>query len=103
MREAQALLKLARELVSESYEDAKLKKQELDDRVDKLSDMLNKKYPINGGLLPEEIRLSPQYRRDKGAFDRAFRELQNFNKMFMRKFKKEYAQERRERRKRRYE
>ena len=48
------------------------------------------------GLVVEEIRLSNEYQSIKREFEKSFKELQEFNKWFMKRFKKEYAKERRE-------
>lgn len=91
--------KIAARFAGSAYEDAKKQKVRLNAIVDKLGALLEKKYPMKGGgLVPEDIRLSPAYGKDRASFDRAFKVLKDFNKMFMKKFKKEYALERKQKR-----
>ena len=56
-------------------------------------------FPREGAmnLVTEEVRLSPDYRAAKSAYNRAFFELQTFNRSFVRKFAKELRLERRNR------
>jgi len=51
------------------------------------------------GLTPDHIRLSPEYRNAKAAFEAAFAALRNFNGKYIKIFKAEIAAERREKRK----
>lgn len=73
-----------------SYEDFLLQSKKLNDEVDKFDKILQDKYKKVGGLIPNEIRNSPEYRTDKSNFDKAFKQLQEFNS----KIPKEYARRR---------
>jgi len=44
------------------------------------------------GLVPDEIRNSPAYQRDKRLYDQAFKTSQDVAKQFLRVYKKEYMQ-----------
>ena len=84
------------------FEQAKEQKKSLNEKCDFLSAKLNdiaKKYPSKHGmgLISEEGRLSTEYREAKEGFNKAFKELQNFNKWYVKNFKKEIQNERRNR------
>lgn len=49
------------------------------------------------GLTPDHIKALPEWKSLKNAFRQSFDELRNFNGWFVKKFKKEYAAERRNR------
>lgn len=82
-----------------TYLEAKAIKKELDNKVDTFEAVL-KGFEVKGsfGLVPDEIRKTPEYRNAKLNFDKAFKELQQFNKFFVKEFKKELTTERRSRR-----
>lgn len=46
------------------------------------------------GLTPDAIKATPQWRRDKDAFDLATVNLQQFNKTFVKRFARELRAER---------
>lgn len=49
------------------------------------------------GLTPDSVKMTPEYRAARAAYDRAFAELRSFNATFVRTFKAELAAERRAR------
>jgi len=79
-----------------NYKEAKRIKNKISARVDQASDVLNRKYPEKGrmGMTPEYIRKSPSYVADKLEFDLAFKKLREFNKFFVKTFKKEIRADR---------
>lgn len=71
--------------------------------VDKACDDATKKLKaIKGvgsggsGLTPDSVRALPEYKRAKAELDRAFKKLQDTNLRFTKEFKKESAQERKD-------
>lgn len=50
------------------------------------------------GLPTKEIRDTKEYKEAVIKFEKSFKQLQEFNKLFLKTFKKEYAKERREKR-----
>lgn len=84
------------------YNEAKLKKEELERTVDELSDELNvfNIYENGMGLLPESIRESEEYRESKGKYDTVFKILQEYNQWFLKEYKKEYLADRKKTRQR---
>jgi len=53
-----------------------------------LSKKLNEPEKNGLGLIIEEIRLSDEYRELQKQFDKAFKELQQFNKWYVKEFRK---------------
>ena len=51
----------------------------INEKVYKFSDELQK-YETNGGLVSDETRAKKEYQRDILNYDKAFKELQEFNK-----------------------
>ena len=81
-----------------SYEIAKEHGKTLDSICSEYSKKLNS-YPKNEmGLVIEEVRLSGEYQALKRDFEKSFKELQEFNKWFLKKFKKEYLKDRQQKR-----
>lgn len=80
-----------------TYQEAKEVNKRIEEKVNILSAKLNS-YPKGlMGMTREDIRLSDEYQAVKREYSKAFKELQDFNKWFLKTFKKEYAKERRER------
>ena len=46
------------------------------------------------GLTPDSVKAMPEFKQAKANFDKAFAELRNFNGWYMKTFKKEIMQER---------
>ena len=80
-----------------NYQDAKVRKQELDEINNEHSDKLNTFEENSMGLTPDHIRETPEYQKAKQDFDRSFAELRNFNGWFVKTFKKEIQSDRRDR------
>jgi viroplasmin and RNaseH domain-containing protein len=77
------------------YEAWKAKAQELDDKVSEIEKVL-KKFPTGDhGLVPDDIRKSVNYKKVKSEFDRAFKELQDFNRKSSKAYKRRASRERR--------
>lgn len=82
-----------------TYEEAKILKQKLEDKNRVDSDKLNTFEKNAMRITPDHIRALPEWKQAKNEFDRSFAELRNFNEWFIKKFKKEYAAERKYKRK----
>lgn len=70
-----------------NYEEALIKKEQLNNKVDECSLVLNSFESSTYGLISEEIRKSEEYRFAKANYDRAFSELRDFNSWFVKNFK----------------
>jgi len=81
-------------LTENDYETYKNEKKKINDKVDKLSDTIKQ---VSGGSsvdVSDEIRNSPKFKKAKNDYDKAFKELQKFNKD-NRKWQKKDQEERR--------
>ncbi len=77
-----------------TYAEAKMIAQSLDSKVKEASHKLNT-YPTGQfGLTPDSIKFSPEYKADYALYYRAFQELRDFNKGFVKNFKTAIAAER---------
>ena len=80
-----------------TYEEAKIHKQDLQNKNNHDSEIL-KEFEKYGkpdmGLTPESVRVLPEFQQAKQEFNKSFNELRNFNAWFVKTFKKEYARER---------
>jgi len=55
-------------------------------------------YPRNAiGLVSDAVRVSPEYKADRAAFDKAFSELRKFNTWYVKAFKAEIRADRNKR------
>ena len=67
-------------------------KATLEADVARTSDALQK-YPRGDmGLTPDAVKATPEWKRDKDAFDAAMASLRKFNASFLKSWKKEYRQ-----------
>ncbi|MNC28828.1 hypothetical protein D3C76_165270 [compost metagenome] len=74
-----------------TFEQAKEKQDQLNAACDTASNTLNK-YPVGPmGLTPDNIKATPEYRRDKACFEIAFKALQDYNKWFCKRWKRELS------------
>lgn len=82
-----------------TYLQAKAIKEEMNDKLNILETKL-KEFQVAGcnGFVSDSLRNTSEYRNIKIKFDKLFIEFQQFNKMFVKEFKKEIATERRLRR-----
>lgn len=48
------------------------------------------------GMTPDHVKAVPEWQQAKKDFDQAFAQLRNFNGWYVKTFKKEIAQERKE-------
>ena len=82
-----------------TYLQAKAIKEEMNDKLNILEAKL-KEFQVAGGngFVPDALRNTPEYKNVKIKFDKLFIEFQQFNKVFVKEFKKEIAKERRSRR-----
>jgi tetratricopeptide (TPR) repeat protein len=62
-----------------SYEEWLKQKNELQDEVDKTSEALNKITGKGGGLTPDSIKNTPEYKKAKKDYNDAFEKLRTFN------------------------
>lgn len=82
-----------------TYLQAKVIKEEMNDKLNILEAKLKEFQGTEGnGFVPETLRNTPEYKNVKRKFDKLFIEFQQFNKVFVKEFKKEIATERRSRR-----
>jgi hypothetical protein len=82
-----------------NYEEAKLHREELNKICDTWGVKLNTFEKGEIGLTPDHIKALPEWKEIKRLYDNSFDELRKFNDYFVKTFKKEYAMERRNRRK----
>jgi hypothetical protein len=77
-----------------SYEEAKAKQDALF-AASKAASAVLVAYPKGPmGLTPDEIKVTPKWRAERAASDRAFQEARAFNAWFTKRFAKEYRAER---------
>lgn len=77
-----------------TFEDAKKIKAQLEENCKKLGEAFDK-YPRGAmGLIADYIKATPEYQRERKLYNIAFTQLQNFNKVYVKQFKKEIAKER---------
>jgi tetratricopeptide (TPR) repeat protein len=62
-----------------SYEEWLKEKKQLQDEVDKTSEALNKITGKSGGLTPDSIKNTSEYKKAKKDYNEAFEKLRNFN------------------------
>lgn len=81
-----------------NFTEAKQKQDDLQNKVTELSEVLSNfpKGPM--GLTPDDVKYSSEFKAAKQAFDKAFKDSQEYNKVFTKQFKKEirafYAEKR---------
>lgn len=80
------------------FVEASKKAVELHAEVDTASATLQRYQRSSIGLVSDQIRLSPEYKRDKANYDLAFSKLRKFNTTYTKHFAKELAAERDKRR-----
>lgn len=80
-----------------NFEKAVELKKEIETRVNKLDSEIKSFEKNNLGMIKEEIRNSKEFKEIKKSFDLNFKELQNFNSWFNKEFKKEIAEQRKNR------
>jgi len=80
-----------------NFQEAKEISKKLNDDMNRCSKILNEKYTEKTpmGLTPDHIKSSPEYQADKFNFEIAFANLRSFNKTYVKTFKKELREERR--------
>jgi hypothetical protein len=83
-----------------TYEEAKTYKKKLEDKNNVDSNRLQKFEKNDIGLVPDHIKNSLEFQTAKIEFDKSFSELKNFNTWFIKTFKKEYTEERKNKYKR---
>lgn len=85
--------------VPDDYVKAKARRDELEAEADSTGRAL--KALSGGGPMgktPDAVRAKPEWKKAKAASDAAFKALQAFNTVFVKRFKKEIAQDRQRRR-----
>lgn len=81
-----------------NFEEAKIKKNELETLCQKASDVLkninhnNEKTSL--GLTPDHIKTSSAFKEAKIEYDKHFKNLREFNSYYVKAFKKEISNER---------
>lgn len=80
-----------------TYLEAQTHKKALEDAIDVASKAIQHFPRLPNGLIPDEVKFSPEFQKAKLAFDRAFSDLRKFNQWFVRTFKREETLRRRER------
>lgn len=81
-----------------NYEEAKLHKQELNEKNILDSANLNAFEKSTMGLTPDHVRESKEWKQAKQDFERSFAELRYFNGQYIKTFKKEIQADRRKKR-----
>ena len=76
------------------YNQAKAYKQELNVLINEASNELNSFEKNEIGVIPDHVRVSENYQSVKDKYDLLFISLQNFNKWYVKKFKKEITVDR---------
>ena len=77
-----------------NYEEANVRKQELNEKVDGLSKKLNdllKDHKASNGFISNEITSRPEIKAVQKEYDLAFSELRTFNKWFIKNYRKQHA------------
>ncbi len=75
-----------------TYEEALDRKRTLEDIVEACDKRL-KQYPRGDlGLTPDTVKFSPQFQQDYKNFNSAMKDLQRYNRDFLKQFSKEYKQ-----------
>lgn len=78
-----------------AWEEALEARDELDARVTAASATLHAKYPEKGpmGLTPDHVKVTPEWKADRLAYDRAARAMGDYNRGFLKRFKREWKAE----------
>lgn len=84
------------------YQEAKMRKQELEEINSEHSARLNTFDKNHLGMTPDHIRDTSEWKQAKKDFDQSFAELRNFNGWYVKTFKKEIQSDRRNRFAKRY-
>lgn len=71
----------------DNYLDALKMKEHLELKVKAANECLRTYPRLSNGLVPDFIRETASYKQAKKNMDKAFKELQDFNKVFVKKFK----------------
>lgn len=80
-----------------SYLEAKAERDRLEMIVASAEQVLKQFPKLPSGLTPDHVRTTAEYRLANCNFDKAFANLRSFNGSFVKKFKKEIAEDRRKR------
>lgn len=72
-----------------SFDNATKIKSQLEENVKMLSESMSVFPRGSMGLIPDEVKKTDEYISVKSAYDIGFKELQNFNKVYVKQFKKE--------------
>lgn len=78
----------------DNYPDAKAEKLRLEAIVDSTCKVMEQFPRGNMGLTTDEARSTPQWQAAYRAKDQAMSALRNFNSIFVKRFKREYAEDR---------
>lgn len=82
-----------------SYDDAKILKNHYETLVSKASNELAQ-FPKNEmGIIPDDIRETKEYKGTKAYYDHVFSLLQKYNQWFVKYYKKEYMEDRKNKKK----
>jgi Na+/phosphate symporter len=76
-----------------TYDSFKQAKNQQNQIVDNLSDMLNSFPRGNMGLTPDHIKNSDEYRKIKSQYTKEFSKLQQINQQGIKQYKKEIRKE----------
>ena len=80
-----------------TFEQAQAEQQRLEAEMQIVEKRLNA-YPCNEiGLTPDEVRQAAEYQRDWAAFNKLFDTYRTFNAWFVKTFKNELREQRRQR------
>lgn len=80
-----------------TYEEAKTMRDTLEANIAKWSEILAA-YPRGPmGLTPDHLKQTPEWQHAKAECDKAFEALRRFNRVFVKRFRREIQAERRKR------
>lgn len=79
-----------------SFDNATKIKTQLEENVKILSESMSVFPRGSMGLISDEVKKTDEYISVKSAYDIGFKELQNFNKVYVKQFKKELQKMRKE-------
>lgn len=83
------------------YEEAKKVKQGLDKRCDDIGKLFKQFRTNSMGLVEDDVRKTKEYKKIDAEYTKAFNELREFNSWYVKKFKKEIQEDRKNKYKKR--
>ena len=84
-------------MIPDTYQKAKAERTKLYERLDSAQRAIDVFPRHDNGVTPDTVKATPAWRSARTEIDDAFKAVQKFNVEFLKKYKKEYAAERRSR------